>query len=182
MQENKSSRNKAGTQLSRIVAVMLMATFLSCHVISGTIAKYVSSGNGAADAARVASFSVEALGDDENDDTLSLRYGTDQKSKNYKINVSNHSEVAVIYTIVITFQSDVDEMLTAVIGSTAGVYDSTAHTFTWTNIGSLDIGGNADHILTITAVGAQLPTESDGTASKTTSYGFETKVLFEQID
>jgi len=177
MQEKNSSKRILSAVMCRLSAVMLLLTLVSFHVISGTVAKYVTGSGTVSDNAQVASFSVEALGDDGNVSSLSLEYGSANASKSYKITITNNSEVAVRYTVSITFTSDVSGMLTAKIGDVTGSYSG--NTFTW-SAGELDIGENKELILTLTAGDGIIPGEDETTAHE--EYTFNTRVKFEQID
>ena len=118
MQEKKSPNRLFSAVVCRASAVMLLVTLISCHVISGTVAKYTTGSSAGSDTARAATFSVEAVGDNNNVSSMSLEYGNSNASKNYKLTVTNNSEVAVKYTVSITFASNVTGKLKATLKGT----------------------------------------------------------------
>ncbi len=184
MQEKKTSNRAMSSGLCRICAAMLMLTLISCHVISGTMAKYVSSsGQQNSDDARVASFSVNASGNSS--DALSMIYG---ESADYTLNIKNDSEVAVRYQVIISFADDVSDKLAVALGTATpqnGVYNSSENktVFTFTDSGfCLNVGEEVSKNLVITAKASFLPDENTKVESLSENYGFDTQVLFEQID
>ena len=100
----KTNRNGSGI-LSVAVAILLCTTLLTGHVISGTMAKYVTQGTADSGSARVASFSVAATGDNA---SLSLSVGG---TVTYTITLNNQSEVAVKPIVSVTFTSDISNYL-----------------------------------------------------------------------
>ena len=188
MQEKKAVIKTSNSVAFHIFAVMLFATFISCHVISGTLAKYVAAGTAGLDSARVASFSVSAAGN--NGGELSLKYGG---SADYILAVTNGSEVSVKYEVIISFTGDVHDKLAVALNRQAssgatlktGVYDSTGNktVFTFTDSAyQLNAGGSESYTISITGLSGFLPGADFDSHTKETSFGFSTKVLFEQID
>ena len=178
MQVNKITNTKRSGILTIAVAVMLCATLITGHVVSGTFAKYVSKGQPASDRARVASFSVAANGDDSE---LSLDYGG---TATYTITLNNASEVAVNSTVSITFSSDVRNYIKASINGSPGALSADGKTFTWENIVSLKPAQNGVTLtLTLTTVAA-LPSQLSEVSSDSYSgsFPFEASVDFVQID
>ena len=178
MQVNKITNTKRSGILTIAVAVMLCATLITGHVVSGTFAKYVSKGQPASDRARVASFSVAANGDDSE---LSLDYGG---TATYTITLNNASEVAVDSTVSITFSNDVSNYMNASINGTSGVLSADGKTFTWENICSLEPAQTGVTLtLTLTTVEA-LPSQLSEVSSESYSgsFPFEASVEFVQID
>lgn len=181
MRKNKAEKTTKSTVAFHIFAVMLLATFLSCHVISGTMAKYVTQAS-TGDSARVASFSVAAAGNDAT--ALSLKYGG---SADYILNVNNNSEVAVSYEVTVAFDGDVSNKLSVALnGNTVnGVYDSTNQKteYTFTNSAfKLSAGGSAAHTIRLTGQDGFLPDANNIVDSQSGHFDFETQVLFEQIN
>ena len=182
MQVNKKTNTKRSGILMVAVAVMLCATLITGHVISGTFAKYVSKGQPASDRARVASFSVAANGDDSE---LSLDYGG---TATYTITLKNASEVALNSTVSITFLSNVryymDASINDSVTDTPGELSADGKTFTWENICSLEPAQTEVTLtLTLTTVEA-LPSQLSGVSSESYSgsFPFEASVDFVQID
>ena len=178
MQVNKITNTKRSGILTIAVAVMLCATLITGHVVSGTFAKYVSKGQPASDRARVASFSVAANGDT---DSLSLNFGG---TAEYIITLNNESEVAVYSTVSITFSSDVRNYITASINGSPGALSADGKTFTWENICSLEPAQTGVTLtLTLTTVEA-LPSQLSEVSSDSYSgsFPFEASVDFVQID
>ena len=178
MQVNKITNTKRSGILTIAVAVMLCATLITGHVVSGTFAKYVSKGQPASDRARVASFSVAANGDT---DSLSLNFGG---TAEYIITLNNESEVAVYSTVSITFLSDVSNYLAASINDNTAAPSDGGKTFTWENICSLEPAQTGVTLtLTLTTVEA-LPSQLSEVSSDSYSgsFRFEASVEFVQID
>jgi hypothetical protein len=194
MQVNKAENKNKVSVVFHIFAVLLLATLLSCRMMGGTMAKYVST-DSKSDSARVAKFSVTANGVNEAD--LSLKYG---ESTSYTLSVDNASEVAVSFKVSITFENcDVSDKLSVALNKNAtsdhpagspntqtGVYDAVSGNtvFTFTDDGSycLNAGGSADYTITVTALNGFLPGENNKVESQSTSFDFETMVEFVQID
>ena len=178
MQVNKKTNTRRSGILMVAVAVMLCATLITGHVISGTFAKYVSNAQLASDDVRVASFTVEANGDT---DSLSLNYG---RTATYTITLNNASEVAVNSTVSIAFSSDVRNYITASINGSPGALSADGKTFTWENICSLEPAQTGVTLtLTLTTVEA-LPSQLSEVSSDSYSgsFPFEASVDFVQID
>ena len=135
------------------------------------------------DDARVASFSVNASGNSS--DALSMIYG---ESADYTLNIKNDSEVAVRYQVIISFADDVSDKLAVALGTATpqnGVYNSSENktVFTFTDSGfCLNVGEEVSKNLVITAKASFLPDENTKVESLSENYGFDTQVLFEQID
>ena len=85
---------KINTILMRVIAVLLMLVMLSTAAVTGRFARYISSATGS-DSARVAKFSV--------DYTLTPVEG---KTGEFTLQVTNKSEVAVEYSVSVTFKDD----------------------------------------------------------------------------
>ena len=177
MQENKAVKSTKSSVVFHIFAVMLLVTFISCHVISGTVAKYVSS-EGSSDGARVANFTVTANGNGTG--ALNLKYG---ESTSYTLQVNNTSEVAVTYQVIIQFADDVQNKLDVTLDNKSGSYDSANHSFTFTDASySLAVGASVSKNLVITGKSGLLPGESEQVKTKEDRFNFATQVLFEQIN
>ena len=176
----KTNRNSSGI-LSVAVAILLCTTLLTGHVISGTMAKYVTQGTADSGSARVASFSVAATGDN---DSLSLSVGG---TVTYTITLNNQSEVAVKPIVSVTFTSDISNYLVVKLknrnaSSVSVSYDKT--TLTWSDVSEMYPGDTEIQLpLTITT-DAALPGQLSDVSSDsyTGSFPFDTQVTFVQID
>ena len=174
----KTNRNGSGI-LSVAVAILLCTTLLTGHVISGTMAKYVTQGTADSGSARVASFSVAATGDN---DSLSLSVGG---TVTYTITLKNQSEVAVKPIVSVTFTSDISNYLVVKLNNhEASSVSADGKTLTWSDVSEMYPGDTEIQLpLTITT-DAALPGQLYGVNgdSYTGSFPFDTQVTFVQID
>ena len=174
----KTNRNSSGI-LSVAVAILLCTTLLTGHVISGTMAKYVTQGTADSGSARVASFSVAATGDN---DSLSLSVGG---TVTYTITLKNQSEVAVKPIVSVTFTSDISNYLVVKLNNhEASSVSADGKTLTWSDVSEMNPGETGTQLpLTITT-DAALPGQLSGVNSDsyTGSSPFDTQVTFVQID
>lgn len=174
----KTNRNSSGI-LSVAVAILLCTTLLTGHVISGTMAKYVTQGTADSGSARVASFSVAATGDN---DSLSLSVGG---TVTYTITLNNQSEVAVKPIVSVTFTSDISNYLVVKLNNhEASSVSADGKTLTWSDVSEMNPGETGTQLpLTITT-DAALPGQLSGVNSDsyTGSFPFDTQVTFVQID
>ena len=174
----KTNRNSSGI-LSVAVAILLCTTLLTGHVISGTMAKYVTQGTADSGSARVASFSVAATGDN---DSLSLSVGG---TVTYTITLKNQSEVAVKPIVSVTFTSDISNYLVVKLNNhEASSVSADGKTLTWSDVSEMNPGETGTQLpLTITT-DAALPGQLSDVSSDsyTGSFPFDTQVTFVQID
>ena len=174
----KTNRNSSGI-LSVAVAILLCTTLLTGHVISGTMAKYVTQGTADSGSARVASFSVAATGDNA---SLSLSVGG---TVTYTITLNNQSEVAVKPIVSVTFTSDISNYLVVKLNNhEASSVSADGKTLTWSDVSEMNPGETGTQLpLTITT-DAALPGQLSGVNSDsyTGSFPFDTQVTFVQID
>ena len=174
----KTNRNSSGI-LSVAVAILLCTTLLTGHVISGTMAKYVTQGTADSGSARVASFSVAATGDNA---PLSLSVG---ETVTYTITLNNQSEVAVKPIVSVTFTSDISNYLVVKLNNhEASSVSADGKTLTWSDVSEMNPGETGTQLpLTITT-DAALPGQLSGVNSDsyTGSFPFDTQVTFVQID
>lgn len=174
----KTNRNGSGI-LSVAVAILLCTTLLTGHVISGTMAKYVTQGTADSGSARVASFSVAATGDN---DSLSLSVGG---TVTYTITLNNQSEVAVKPIVSVTFTSDISNYLVVKLNNHEASFESDeGKTLTWSDVSEMYPGDTEIQLpLTITT-DAALPGQLSDVSSDsyTGSFPFDTQVTFVQID
>ena len=174
----KTNRNGSGI-LSVAVAILLCTTLLTGHVISGTMAKYVTQGTADSGSARVASFSVAATGDNA---SLSLSVGG---TVTYTITLNNQSEVAVKPIVSVTFTGDISNYLVVKLNNhEASSVSADGKTLTWSDVSEMNPGETGTQLpLTITT-DAALPGQLSGVNSDsyTGSFPFDTQVTFVQID
>ena len=174
----KTNRNSSGI-LSVAVAILLCTTLLTGHVISGTMAKYVTQGTADSGSARVASFSVAATGDNA---SLSLSVGG---TVTYTITLNNQSEVAVKPIVSVTFTGDISNYLVVKLNNhEASSVSADGKTLTWSDVSEMNPGETGTQLpLTITT-DAALPGQLSGVNSDsyTGSFPFDTQVTFVQID
>ena len=174
----KTNRNGSGI-LSVAVAILLCTTLLTGHVISGTMAKYVTQGTADSGSARVASFSVAATGDN---DSLSLSVGG---TVTYTITLNNQSEVAVKPIVSVTFTGDISNYLVVKLNNhEASSVSADGKTLTWSDVSEMNPGETGTQLpLTITT-DAALPGQLSDVSSDsyTGSFLFDTQVTFVQID
>ena len=174
----KTNRNSSGI-LSVAVAILLCTTLLTGHVISGTMAKYVTQGTADSGSARVASFSVAATGDNA---SLSLSVGG---TVTYTITLNNQSEVAVKPIVSVTFTSDISNYLVVKLNNhEASSVSADGKTLTWSDVSEMNPGETGTQLpLTITT-DAALPGQLSDVSSDsyTGSFPFDTQVTFVQID
>lgn len=130
-------------------AVLLCLTLVSIHLTSGLYARYSTSASGS-DSARVAKFDVAvSIESAEGGVTLS----NENKSGSYTIVVENNSEVAIEYSLALSF-TDRPDGLGAKLGESDGLADDKAISFG--NKFTLAPGASsAGHILTLTMVAGQ---------------------------
>ena len=174
----KTNRNSSGI-LSVAVAILLCTTLLTGHVISGTMAKYVTQGTADSGSARVASFSVAATGDNA---SLSLSVGG---TVTYTITLNNQSEVAVKPIVSVTFTGDISNYLVVKLNNhEASSVSADGKTLTWSDVSEMNPGETGTQLpLTITT-DAALPGQLSDVSSDsyTGSFPFDTQVTFVQID
>ena len=170
-------KTTTGPLLLRIALILLCMTLFSTSMLSGLYAKYIAKNNGE-DSARVAKFNVEAVGL-SGDITVDASAG--KTNGEYKFTVTNNSEVAVSYDLVVTF----DQALPAGVSLTLqdyGLSISEGNTFTFSKIASLAPGmAGTEHTLTFQLdLNAFTEKVSGESVSKTVS--FTATIRCTQID
>ncbi len=145
----KSSRKKR----IGLVAVMLTA-LLSCFTLGATAARYFTETKGKGNVS-IAKFHVIGLGDKGDGDTPpSLAVSDGGASPSYAFTVTNDSDVAVTYDVkvvlpvgsptgVVSFILDNNETKTAEVNGLE---------YTFMDVGTLAIGDEAKHTLTVSAL------------------------------
>ena len=160
MKHKKASK---GIFVDVAVLIVCLAIATSC-LASGMFAKFVSKGGGN-DMARVASFNVNAtMNDDGGEDTL---------TRSYKINLTNRSETAVRYTVTLTFETDVSEIVTAKLNGIEVEPCPDGTTFVWENAGTVPANTASAEVPLVLVI-------DDPTAGGT--YDFNVNVSFEQVN
>lgn len=87
---------RLGSLMIRVALILLCLVMISIHLMGGMYAKYTTKGSGGDDA-RVAKFEVLTEGDAK--DLVLTSASIDSASGDYKIRITNNSEVAVTYTV-----------------------------------------------------------------------------------
>lgn len=155
-----------------LACVLFCLTLISVHLCSGLYARYTAYGTGS-DSARVAQWSVSASG---NKPALTIDCTNDDFDDEYKITVTNNSEVSVKYDIVLNFAESLPESITIKLdGSKAPAVSNSRKTFTFTNVGSFVVGSaSTEHSLVFTADADEIDED--------VTFSFTGTVKFEQID
>ena len=133
-------KTTTGPLLLRIALILLCMTLFSTSMLSGLYAKYTAKNNGE-DSARVAKFNVTADWED-----VTVVASSVKTNGEYQFTVTNKSEVAVSYDLVITFTEDVPFCNVALANPAGtdvlGIKDG--NTITFSKIGSLAPGAKGD--------------------------------------
>lgn len=131
--------------------ILLFLAGVSTSLVSGLYARYTSTGTGN-DAARVASFEVNAVTD--NEDT---EYDMGREAiARYKIALKNNSEVAVSYNITLTFENELPNGVKPVIAGNDGSVSADQKIFIYENIGEIPIGSEAEKVLEFVPDGSSI--------------------------
>ncbi len=148
-----------------------------------SFAKFATSGGGS-DGARVAGFSVDAIGEDNKDLSIEFTETTGTKSVSYLITAYNYTEnnvteVAVTYDVVVTVTGGLPDGVSVTLdgkapsSSTGGVITfATAGTF------AASVESSKTHTLTFTGDSAKINTDFTGD----NRIDINIDVKFEQID
>jgi len=160
-------------------AVLLCLTLVSIHLTSGLYARYTASATGS-DSARVAKFDVAvSIAPADGGVTLS----NENKSGSYTIIIENKSEVAIEYSLALSF-ADRPDGLGAKLGEANGVADN--KTISFSDKFTLAPGtSSAGHILTLTMAAGQwgdITKDMSGISGTTASMPFTVEVAAVQID
>ena len=169
---------KLNTML-KLAGILLCLVLATTHLASNLYAKYTSSDSGG-DSARVAVWNVEASGSSASDVKIDLATAaTDNStvSNTYALTVTNKSEVASNYDIIVVFDKALSDEITLTLDGGAKTATTTDNNkeFVFSNVGQLGVGNtSAAHTLTFAANYADVDVDY--------SYEFNVKVDFEQID
>lgn len=185
MQENEVKRMRLHMILFRVTAVILCATLVSCHMVSGLWARYATHAD-LGDSASVAVFRVDAARKEGESGNLTqhLTGDTTDDVTTYHIVITNTSEVAVNYSVRIVFDNDTAASFTAALDTGLSPTTASSSAKEWANVGTLAGGQTAVRTLTITASvtfeAAQMQSASSRSFEQT--FDFDTFVTFEQAD
>lgn len=161
----------------KLVAVLLCLVLLVTHLSSKLYAKYTSRASGS-DSARVAVWNVDAS---SNESGLVINCAdasaVDQVMTDaYGLTVTNDSEVAVSYDLIVVFNQALADEITLTLDNNA-IPDTTTDnkTFVFSNVGQLGVGSTSkDHTLTFSVTYNDIDEDY--------SYDFQVTADFEQID
>ena len=154
-----------------LAAVLLCLVLFTTHLTSGLYAKYTNRFS-ANDSARVALWEVGATGGKP---ALTIDCSTSDLDDEYSFKVTNKSEVAVRYDIVIVFTEALENGITLKLNGTSTPVTKDRKRFVFTDVGRLSSGNtSAEHTLTFVA--------SSDDIEEDVSYTFSVQIDFEQID
>lgn len=143
--EKKNRRSSYGIGIGgiilRVALVVLVLVLLSVHLMGGLFAKYTTTGKGDDDA-RVAKFQVEVTG---LPDAVSIECTAGESNDGtYTITVTNMSEVAVEYDMIVVYDAVVDGVSATIDGKTQSTTSADGKALTFQNVGVLPVGTSAD--------------------------------------
>ncbi len=119
----------AGPLLLRIALVLLCMVAFSTSMLAGLYARYSTKADGE-DSARVAKFNVAADWKD-----VTVVASSVQTNGEYQFTVTNHSEVAITYDLVITFEGGIPSYAQVSLDGKSGTPDG--NTITFSDVASL---------------------------------------------
>ncbi len=140
---------KNGRFSRSIIFITIMITLLTCCVF-GVFARYTTTISGTA-TLKVAKWdvSVEFTGE-KTDFTLIDKDG--QETAEYIFTVTNNSDVALTYDVVLTLPKKLPEGITLEIGDSLLTKTNNDLTYTFSNVGIVDVGGKPNnHTLKISS-------------------------------
>lgn len=151
--------------------ILLMLTMLSVYLSSGLYARYTA-GAAAGDSGRVAIWNVGATSEKP---AVSIDCSTDDLDDVYRFSVTNESEVAAQYDVVVSFSETLADGISFKLDETKTPQTNDNKTFTFENVGQLNYGGaHAEHTMTFVAASDDI--------SEDAFYDFTVTIDFEQID
>ena len=158
------NKNKVNIPLF-LAGILFCLTLISSSLTSNLIAKYSTTASGS-DSARVAKFDV---GTTENNQStnIALAAGDSSSIGKYNFTITNNSEVAVKYSIIV---KNVPNQVKVIYNGTQRI--STGSGDLTFDAGELDIGASVDCTLIFSAL--------DGSTTQTTQVTIQ--VLTEQVD
>lgn len=168
---------KLNTML-KLAGILLCLVLATTHLASNLYAKYTANDSGS-DSARVAVWNVEASGASVSNVKIDLATAATVDSaidKTYTLTVTNKSEVASNYDIIVVFNEALSDKIALTLDGGAKPYTTTDNKeFVFSNVGQLAMGNTStQHTLSFTANYADVDVDY--------SYNFNVKVDFEQID
>jgi hypothetical protein len=170
--------------LMRLTVVLLCLVLLSLGLFVGLFARYSSAGSGT-DRARTAGFSPAAS---LNLQSRNFVYDPTKKtySGSYEVMLTNASEVAVKYDVVISFQDTALSGAEFTFNQEKKVVDENASDITFSDVGVLEANDTTGikKIMTVTVNSDfynALMRAQDGENLDLTAY-FDTAVVFTQVD
>ncbi len=146
-----TKRNKPhfSVWIMRIAATIGCLTIISAYLLSGVYAKFSTSASGS-DSARVAKFDVQIENEPDNQVFNKLGTTADAEQYDYKFTVKNNSEVAINYSLKVTFDNALPANVTLWIDDKKAVScDGTKTEFILLEDGTLNYNGNKEHTLSI---------------------------------
>ena len=135
----KRQLHKKKNLAMRLAGVLLLLVCVSTWMLSGMLARYTSVGSGN-DHARVAGFKVQVTGTPPEQVVAADKSDTAEAS--YEVLVENQSEVAVRYSIYVTFEEELPDWMEVELsgGITADTVSPDGKTLYYNNIGDLAVG------------------------------------------
>ena len=124
----------------RIVIYLLFLIVISLLVLSSLYAKY-SVGQSSTSSARTAAFSV--IGASESGTSVAVDCSTPPYSSDYAFSITNNSEVAVDYSITVSFRETIPSWITVKLDGVAGV--QSGNTAIFANAGSFAPQNSTNH-------------------------------------
>lgn len=122
-------KTTTGPLLLRIALILLCMTLFSTSMLSGLYAKYTAKNNGE-DSARVAKFNVAA-----DWKGVTVAASSVQTNGEYQFTVTNNSEVAITYDLVITFPGGIPDYLQTSLPDKVAA--KSGNTITFSDVASL---------------------------------------------
>lgn len=162
----------------RTLTILLFLVLLSFWTLSGILAKYTSV-TVKDDFARVASFSVEAIGETNNPELLLT--SINQISSDYKITLTNDSEVAVSYQVILTFDESLPKGIVLKLDDKEPSVSDDRKTFTFEVIKGIEVNSSKEVILHFQVDNLSFLDNEVGMKYET-SLDFHINVKFVQID
>ncbi len=143
-----SGRKKKNVNIPmRAALILLCLTLISIRLTGGLYARYTAMAGGD-DSARVAKFDVQVSLSD------GIQLSNAQKSGEYTITVTNNSEVAIEYTLVLSFTEAVPSGLSAELDGNIGLVEGSSIKFPAKSSLAPGVSSNS-HTLTLSVADGQ---------------------------
>ncbi len=146
-----TKRNKPhfSAWIMRIAATLGCLTIISAYLLSGVYAKFSTSASGS-DSARVAKFDVQIENEPDNQVFNKLGTTADAEQYDYKFTVKNNSEVAIDYSLKVSFNNAPPANVTLWIDDKEAIScDGTEIEFLLLEDGKLNYTSSKEHTLSI---------------------------------